>query len=98
MKHGKYDYKWKSNVCAICAGITKFVIPLPGISDALLIASAGYAAADIYWHPGENADIIESLFPMPYEEMTEEQMNDWRKHDEKTAKNDSKESSAKEES
>ena len=83
MKTNKYDYKAKANRLFKIGIVLRFLDPSGIISDIVLAAAAGNAVADVYWHPDDNAEVIEKHWPMAEEFMTEEEMESLVNHDEK---------------
>lgn len=83
MKTNKYDYKAKANRLFKIGIVLRFLDPSGIISDIVLAAAAGNAVADVYWHPDDNAEVIEKHWPMPEEFMTEEEMESLIDHQEK---------------
>lgn len=86
----RFDYKGKSNKFLVAGIIAEFLLPGTGVGGALLIASAGNAVADAYWHPENVADFVERYAPMCEEAMTKEEIEDLEKRDKKDSdgKND----------
>ena len=79
----RFDYRKKSDRFLIAGAIAEFLLPGTGIGGALLIASAGNAVADAYWHPEHVADYVERWAPMCEEAMTKEEIEYLEKRDNK---------------
>lgn len=79
----RFDYRKKSDGFLIAGIIAEFLLPGTGVGGALLIASAGNAVANAYWHPENVEDFVERCYPMCEEAMTKEEIEDLEKRDKK---------------
>jgi len=79
----KFNYKRKSNIFAILGGVAEILLPGTPVGPILMAVAVVNAAGDIYWHPGNYSGIIENICPMPYEAMTETDLEAWEKHNDK---------------
>lgn len=94
----KYDYKKKSNICAVLGGIAEIILPGTPVGPVLMAFAVVNAAGDMYWHPENYSDIIENVCPMPEEYMTEEEKEAYNRHNDKIDKlNEEKEMQNKKE-